>query len=181
MPYLQMKNSMRIALPLVQMLLAVGLTWNAYHHPTQETLGRAVLFALNAPVTVVCYCLETLAMFFCPSQYMTSPSTGCYPIQFIFETVIYIGLVGLLWFVVSLEVAGRGRSILTPKTGARAAVDLLATFFGVGVVAFGIVWSGRLGRPLNVRIAGITFLVWGIVIVSFYGRDLWLQTRRTQR
>lgn len=162
-----------VAFPLVQMMLAIGVTGN-YIHPADTRLPRIVLYGLNAPATLIYSYLEKLAMLFCPSQYRTGPSTGCDPLDFIFEKVVYTALIGLLWLAVSLESAGRGQSVLTPITGARAAADALAVFFGVAVGALGISLSLRLGRPWYGRVDFVAFMAWAVVIVWFYGRDLFL-------
>ena len=157
------------------MILAICVTGN-YIHSADTRLPRIVLYGLNAPATLFYTYLEKLAMLFCPSQYRTGPSTGCDPLDFIFEKVIYTALIGLLWLAVSLEAAGRGRSVLTPMTGARAAADALAIVFGVAVGALGIGLSLRLGRPWYGRVDFVTFITWAVVIVWFYGHDLFLHT-----
>jgi hypothetical protein len=167
---------MRLILPLVQMILAVGVTGN-FIRSADARLPRIVLYGLNAPATLAYSYFERLAMLLCPSVSMTGPSTGCDPLHFIFETVIYTGLIGLLWLAVSLEATGGGRSVLTARTGARAAADGLAILLGVGVVVFGIGLSLRLGRPWYGCVDFATFLAWGVIIVWFYGRDLLLDRR----
>jgi predicted membrane protein len=111
-------------------------------------------------------------MQFCPERYMTGSSTGCYPVGFVVETVVYFGLVALLWYAVALEAAGKGRSILTPKTGMRAAADCLAIVFGASVLVFGVLYSSRFGSRIDSFLVGITYLVWAVAIIVFYGHDL---------
>jgi hypothetical protein len=107
--------------------------------------------------------------------------TGCYALDFLFQTLIYFGLVWILWYCVALEVAGKGGSILTPRTGLRALTDMLAILFGEAIGAFGALLSNRIGSSVNAFLVGMTYIIWAITIIAFYSRDLWLHIRRPQQ
>jgi hypothetical protein len=172
----------RLLLPLVQVALAVVLTMPDYltppsaEHSLKEKLSLQLGFALNAPALTLRYFLEQFAMQFCPERYMTSDITGCFPLQFIFETVIYFALVLLLWYVVTLELSGR-RSVTIPKTRFRAAADALAILYGLTVGAFGALVSHQIGSPVTSFVIGTTYVIWALAIVVFYGRDLGVYLR----
>jgi hypothetical protein len=176
-----MRIRMRIALPLVQVAIAVPLTLSNYYfgsepqgHEAHRKLDVQLGFALNAPAMVSRNFLEAIAVQFCPEKYRTSPSTGCYPLPFAVETVVYFGLVGLLWYAVMLEAAGNGQSVLTTKTGMRPAADALAILFGAAVGVFGALISQQIGPRVDSFLVGIIYIIWAIAIMVFYGRDLWL-------
>ena len=109
-----MRLSLRFTLPSVQTAIAIALTMTIFSRPESETyvymdnFGLQLGFALNAPATALRYSLESLAMQFCPATYEGNSWTGCYPLAPIFETVVYFGLVWLLWYAVALEAAGGG-------------------------------------------------------------------------
>jgi hypothetical protein len=173
-----MRLSLRFTLPSVQTVIAIALTMTIFSRPESETyvymdnFGLQLGFALNAPATALRYCLERLAMQFCPATYEGNSWTGCYPLAPIFETVVYFGLVWLLWYVVALEAAGGGQSVLTPRTGRRRLTDSLLVLFGALVGVFGIL-SNRIGEPIRSTLVGVTYLLWAIAIIIFYSRDLW--------
>jgi hypothetical protein len=98
-----------------------------------------------------------------------------YPIELIIERGLYFGLVWLLWYAVSIELAGDGQSVLTPKVGARRAADVLAVSFGAMLVFIGYLVRGQFGgADTYSSLIALPYLVWGAAILAFYGRDLWL-------
>jgi hypothetical protein len=177
-----MRKMTRFLLPLVQVALAVVLTIPEYfrpessEHPLKEKLNLQLGFALNAPAATLRYFLERFAMLFCPERYMTGTFTGCFPLQFVFETIVYFGLVALLWHFVILE-SGRQESVITSKTRMRKVVDALGILFGALVGAFGVMISHQIGSPINSFVVGIMYVIWSLTIMVFYGRDFWLHFR----
>jgi|SRR5271165_2514146 len=181
-----MRAKMRVALPLVQVAIAIALAMPDYlrpeslEHPSKRNLSLQWGFALNAPATVSRYYLQRFALQFCPERYMTSDFTGCYPLDFIFETFVYFVLVWFLWRVVLREVGGRGQSVLTARTRMRSAVDAFAILFGALVAVFGTVISNQIGSR-SAALVWITYLIWAITIIVFYGHDLWVSLRRREQ
>jgi hypothetical protein len=177
---------LRFTLPSVLAAIAIAVTMSIFSRPESETyvymnnFDLQLGFALNAPATALRYCLERLAMQFCPATYQGNPWTGCYPLAPIFETVVYFGLVWLLWYAVALEVAGRGQSTLTPRTGRRGLADTLSVLFGAFVGVFGVLSSNPMGSPVRSLLVGVTYLLWALAIIVFYGRDLWVHFRTRQ-
>ena len=97
------------------------------------------------------------------------------PIEFALETVVFLLLVGLLWYLVSIELEGKGESVLTPRTGIRGTADGLAIIFGVILACLGLLVVGQFGAvTLYSNIVAIPYYIWGAAITIFYGRDLWL-------
>jgi hypothetical protein len=174
-----MRARMRIVLPLVQVVIAFALTMPSYlkpdllEYPSKKKLGLQWGFALNAPATVSRYFLQRLALQFCPDKYMTGTWTGCYPLPFVFETFVYFAFVWFLWRIVLLEISGRGQSLLTTRTRIRKLADALAIVFGALVAFFGIVISNQMGPGWHAALVGITYLLWAVTIIVFYGHDLW--------
>jgi hypothetical protein len=171
---------MRIVLPLGQVAIAIPLTLSNYNFASAPqgdgahvSLDAQLGFALNAPAMVARICLEALVVQFCPE----SPSAKCYPLAFAIETVVYFGFVGLLWYAVTLEAAGKGHSVLAAKTGKRAAADAFAILFGAMVLVFGVLITSRQGPGIGPLLVFIMYAIWAIAIMVFYGRDLWAHLR----
>jgi len=176
-----MRHKLRVAIPLVQVAIAIALTTPSYlrspsiDHPAKRNLGLQWGVALNAPAEVSRYFLQRLAMQFCPERYRGN-FTECPPLNVIFETVVYFALVWVLWCGVLLELSGGGQSVLSPRTRMRTAADLFAILFGGLVAFFGVVISDQLG-PRYAAPVGITYLIWAIAIIVFYSHDLWVHLR----
>lgn len=182
-----MRLRTRFTLPFIQTAIAAAVTMSIFSRPESlehPLVGDFVLqlgFAVNAPATVLRYCLERFAMQFCPAEHMYSPWTGCYPLAPIFETVVYFGLVWLLWYAVVLEVAGRCQRVLTPRARGRGLIDTLAALFGVFVGVFAVVDNKPMGSPVRSLLVGVTYLLWAFAIVIFYSRDLWVHFRARRK
>jgi len=165
-----MWNTRRFALPLFQVALAISLTAsnflrpNTIANPSWTAPDRQLCWALNAPVAFAMYGLERLADRLYPRSYS---------IELLLETIVFVVLVGLLWYGVSLEFGGKGQSILTPKTGARSAADVLAVIVGVLVVILGFMVRRQFGMiTVYSDLVALPYFIWGAAITIFYGRDL---------
>jgi hypothetical protein len=92
------------------------------------------------------------------------------------ETFLFIGLVWLLWYLVSVEVSGRGQSILTSKVRFRIVADVLAMLFGVAlsVMGFNIYERGFGFVTTYSTLVSAPYFLWALAIVAFYGHDLWV-------
>ena len=91
------------------------------------------------------------------------------------EKLLYLVLVGLLWYVVSIEIDGKGLSVLTPKTRMRRTADVLAVFFGVAVANTGLLirrYEFGFVTTYSTLVA-TPYFIWAVTIVVFYGHDLW--------
>jgi hypothetical protein len=181
----KMPVRMRMALPLAQVALAIALTLPTYlrpesvEHPANREFGVNWGFALNAPAMLCRYLVQRLALQFCPEKYMSGSWAGCEPLPVVFETVVYFAFVWFLWRVVLLELSGRGESILTPRTKMRVAADVFAVLFGVFMAFFGTAISRQLDQ--GAIIVWITYLIWAVMIVLFYGHDLWVCIHRREQ
>jgi hypothetical protein len=74
---------------------------------------------MNAPASLIWAFTRARGLWF-----WEHPVTG-----FILESLWYLVLVGLMWLVVTVELDGKGQSILTPKTGMRRTTDVVAIAF----------------------------------------------------
>jgi hypothetical protein len=89
---------------------------------------------------------------------------------------VHLSLTWLLWYLVSIEVGGKGYSLLTPKTRVRGVADVLAVAFGIMVGAAGLDLPSYF-LPVYARLVAAPYLIWGVAMVSFYGHDLWSSFR----
>jgi hypothetical protein len=94
---------------------------------------------------------------------------------------VYFALIALLWYAVSAEITGWNRnrlSSLTHKTSAGMWLDLLLVCFG-----FAVGFVGELVRhqfayvSLYSNLIAAPYVLWGVILVMFYGRDLWISAR----
>jgi hypothetical protein len=166
-------------LPLLQVLLAAALITSNLLRPLSYSSftypERQVCDALNAPVVLVRYYWLRFALREFPHLYAGWAGV-------IIENIMYIALVGLLWYLVSIEIGGQKEgkvSIIAEKTGMRTAFDLLLISFGIylGIVSIlelyrFVMWHGVFAIP---------YFVWAAVIVVFYTRDLWAYQRQKRR
>jgi len=160
---------MRLLLPLLQVLLAAALTIHNRLRPI-GSLGsrdrapdRQLCDALNAPAAVMRLVLLGTA----------DRWTLRYPLlQFIIETVIYMVLVWLLWYMVSIEIGGKGQSILTPRTRIRRIADVFLILFGILVATLGFLLAPDFLRTAYSNLVTIPHYIWGLAIIAFYGHDL---------
>jgi hypothetical protein len=170
---------------LLQVLLAAALiTSNLLRpdplgHPSFKAPDRQLCDALNAPVVLI----RGLWLRFAEREfpYLYSQLYEGWA-GVIIENIMYLGLVGLLWYLVGIEIEGRkeGRlSLIAAKTGMRTVSDLLLMFFGVclGIAAI----FGHAGFGTYYGLFAVPYFVWAIVIVRFYGRDLWVYQRQRRK
>ena len=166
----------RVALPFVQVIVAaVLITSNLlrpdpFWSPALTKPDRQICDALNAPATVAAkYPVDIAYQWFSPH----------YPLNLIVELIIYLSLVWLVWYVVRVEIGGKGLSVLTPKTGMRKVSDVLAIMFGALLGVAGLLVASQLPGGYG-RMISVPYLVWALAVVSFYAHDLWVCLRPTQ-
>jgi len=90
---------------------------------------------------------------------------------FITDKVVYLLLVGLLWYWIVGEVQVRGRP--TSKRRVRRAVAILVTCLGAVMIGLSILFAfGESDMPYRaLRVMG--FLIWGLFFILSLGRRLW--------
>jgi hypothetical protein len=177
-----MRSSLRIWLPLAQVLLAAVLISSnllrpdPLSNPSFKAPDRQFCDALNAPVVVIRGWFLRFAEREFPHLYgqLYGGWAGV-----IIENIIYIVLVGLLWYLVSIEIGGQKEgkvSIIAEKTGMRIVLDLLLIFFGISLGIASII--GHAGFGTWYGVFAIPYFIWAAVIVVFYARDLWVYQRQ---
>lgn len=169
-----MRNRIRLLLPLCQVVLAVALDTSNRRRPgtsAWEAPDRQFCDALNAPAALVRYFLVAFT-----DRWFPSPQT-----HYAVETIIYFLLVGVLWYTVSLEIGGTGRSVVTRATGIRLTTDVFAVAFGAALGFAGAEVRYQFGHPATTYsdLVSIPYFIWSVAIMVFYGRDLFLGTRGT--
>jgi hypothetical protein len=165
-------------LPLVQVAIAAALaTSNAlrpdsWASPTWTKPDWQLLHSINAPAALIAmYPLECAYDWFSPYH----------PLNLFVESIIRFSLIWLLWYVVSIEIGGAGQSVLTPKTRMREVADVLAIGFGAAVGVLGALYSRPVGGTFTKPIIILPYLIWPIVIMGFYGHDLWVSVRDAKK
>ncbi len=93
----------------------------------------------------------------------------------VINAVVFLALVGLLWYVVGLEIGGGGSSTILAKTRFRPIFDVLA--IGFGIVLFRYADSGMEAGYYYGTGVGFIRLLWIVAIIAFYGHDLWVTVR----
>ena len=164
-----MRPKVRIVLPLIQLAVAGALTTSNFHRPNPiaNPSFRApdwqFCAGLNAPAAII-------------RDWLTRNiwQWGHPQIDFVLQTALFFLLVWLLWYLVSIEIGGKGHSILTPKTRMRRISDLLLMVFGTAVGLGGLTVRHDLGvsGPYS-NLVAVPYYIWGVVISVFYGHDLW--------
>jgi len=170
-----MRPKVRIVLPFVQVLVAVALiTSNVLRpNPIRNPLFMApdwqLCAGLNAPATLTRGWLARIT----DGWRWGNPLTVWTP--------IYLLLVWLLWYLVSIEIGGKGQSILTPKTRMRRMADLFLIIGGaaVGLGGLSIRRESGFAAPYS-TIEAVPYFIWGVVIAVFYGHDLWVSVGGVQ-
>jgi len=96
--------------------------------------------------------------------------TACHQEYFIVESAVRLCFVWLVWYALSIEISGGGRSVLSPKTRVRRVADALAVISGAAV---------GMSAHFNLTPTAVWMLypIWGVAIMGFYGRDLWASFR----
>lgn len=116
-----------------------------------------------------------------------TPETICcwgylsHPVNLAMGTIVYFGLVWLVWYAAILEAGGGGRSVLTPKSRMRIAADVFGIVFGLGLVALGLEVRGTHFPRVYWNIVAVPYYMWGVLVAIFYGRDLRLALRDPQK
>jgi|SRR5579859_951887 len=160
-----------ILLPFVQTAVAIVLTTSnrlrplSVQNPSWTAPDKQFCDGLNAPAALIRVLLLRLADSWFPAYY---------PIQFVTETIVYFFLVGLLWYLMSLELRGNGQSVLTSKTRVRKTVDGLIILFGIALCILGVLVRGQFGAVSTYsNFVAIPYYIWGLAMIGFYGHDLW--------
>ena len=165
----------RFILPLVQVVIAAALiTSNSVRpeppadtipSPKREMLDIQYCLALNSPAAMIS-AIQIEAIHDLLWTY--------YPLYPIVNLTFFFSLVCLLWYAVSIEIGGKGLSVLTPKTGVRRVADMLAIALGIGVVIYADI------APVGIykKFVSPVHLLWALTIIGFYGHDLWASFRR---
>jgi len=173
-----MRNRLQVVLPLVQVIVAVALMTSnfmgpdSFANPAWRHADWQILGGLNAPATLVAkYPLEITYKWFSPY----------YPLNTIVEVIVRLSLIWLLWYFVAIELGGNGQSILAPKTRMRRAVDLVALIFGVVLGCVAILVGRQFAGPPYATLVSVPYLVWGLVLIGFYGHDFWASFARRRR
>jgi hypothetical protein len=151
----------RFVLPLTQAAVACALIASFLAPPHPEDFAKTeyqIYRALNAPAFLLSAVPARIAHWVYRKAY------------FIVETTVRLCFVWLVWYAVSIEISGRGRSVLSPRTRVRRVADALAVIFGAAVALSG-------GYGLHPPAIWMLYLIWGVVIMGFYGRDLWVSLR----
>jgi hypothetical protein len=170
-----MSKKLKLWLPLVQVLIAVVLVMmnarrpHTWGNPTWKELDIQLCHALNAPATVVLLFPYLISQSFGGSYYL---------VNWAVDKLIYFALVWLLWYMFSVRVTGGRIGAPIAKSGLRRATSTLASLFGVGVGVYALIVMTQFG---GVEFLGLTdyglllsvpYLVWAVIIVKFYSRDL---------
>ena len=167
-----MNRRLRLLLPLVQVAIAVILTVHNRLRPRYWESGASSAWdwqwcaALNAPATAVWACLLRFRGYWYQDHLLAG---------IVLENVVYFVLVGALWYAVSIEISGKGRSVLSANLMIRTVADLIGMIFG-GVLAWGgsEVFRYRFGYVSAYTMSVVVpYFLWAAVIVAFYGHDLW--------
>jgi len=174
-----MRAKMRFTLPLVQVAIAIGVIagnllrnqWGS--RPAFNAPEIQFCYSLNAPATRIWdWLLRVKGRWWWAPQLMEA----------IVDRLPFVVFVGLLWYLVSIEMGGSGQSVLTPKTKIRSAADVLMIAYAGWVAAFGItIRSNQFGSVTTYStLVATPYFLWALAIAAFYGHDLWvcLRTRR---
>ena len=188
-------SKIRLILPLTQAALAVVLKAHSFlgpdlpSRPAWQKADNQLCDAWNAPATLVREGLIWLASraecLLIPVR--LRPEAPCcwgylsYPVDLLIRTILYFGLVWLLWYAASIEIGGGGRSLLAPRTGMRTVADIFAVLLGASLIAFGLAVRSGFRAPSTYWNAMATpYYMWGILFVIFYGHDLRRSFRSSQ-
>lgn len=169
-----MAKTIKFYLPLGQAALVVLLmllnsmrdAWGAW-----SAIERQVSYGINAPAAFISFFLAKL-------QLDISPLVN--EIQYLFFTyAFYFMLVVMLWYAVALEVSGGSNgSSLTSLTRFRETADLMLVALGLFLIFLGVMNFDLRSARRSEMPSSIGCLVWGVVVTSFYVRDLYICTKR---
>jgi hypothetical protein len=178
-----MRFRLRIWLPLMQVLLAAALITSNLLRPLSYSSSaapdRQFCDALNAPIVLIRGWWLRFASREFPHLFnqLYGGWAGA-----IIENIMYLVLVGLLWYLVSIEIDGRKEgklSVVAAKTGMRTVSDLVLIFFGIYLGIAPILELYRFVMWHGVFV--IPYFAWASVIVVFYTRDLLAYQRQRRR
>ena len=163
-------TKIRVIIPVIQIVVAAGLIASNVRRPDPggDTIPDSrvaepdiqICWALNSPASMIAYLQRSATH----DWLWTS-----YPLYPVINVTVFLSLVGALWYLVCLEATGGGRSVLTPRTGARRVADILAMVFGVAL----LVYADNITKPVYHQVGvSLIHLTWSLAIVAFYGHDL---------
>ncbi|HET6179304.1 MAG TPA: hypothetical protein VFE61_20410 [Candidatus Sulfotelmatobacter sp.] len=180
-----MRSRLRVWLPIVQLAIAIALITSnrlqdRLESPSWIKPDRQICDGLNAPASLVRFCLLKVA---------DREFQSIRWIDSILETVVYFALVWTLWYLVSIEISGRNRkgpSALGHEyygPNLRTAIDVRLIAFGGALAVVGQLVRHQFGGlpDLYANLVSVPYFLWAIVIVAFYGRDLWVYRSRKWR
>jgi hypothetical protein len=144
-----MRLRIRVWLPLLQLTIAVVLTTvnllrhNSIENPSWVKPEKQICDGINAPATLVRFLLTKIGALEFPTFTR---------LTFVLEIMVYFVLVGLLWYVVALQVDRKTSSneshALAPSTPIRAILDVLLILFALALMVFGALVRHQFGgRP----------------------------------
>ena len=161
----------RILLPLIQTALAIVLTISNHtrpfsvERPTWTAPDKQFCDGVNAPAALLRFLVVRVIDSLFP-QY--------YSVEVVLETVIFLVLIGLLWYAVAIEFEGNGNSVLTPRMRMRRTADAAMMLFGTLLGVVGLIVRGQFGAiTIYSNIVAIPYYLWALAIIGFYGHDLW--------
>lgn len=179
-----MHRRLRFILPFVMVMVTIAMTISNFSRPggylrpwsrntsSWEAPDRQICDGLNAPATLI----RTLLLK-CADTWLHDPQA-----DFMLETIVYFSLVGVLWYLVAIKISpsslGWGGS-LTFKVEVRKSIDVIFILFGLalGVCAWFV--RHQFGHTtLYSSLISLPYLVWALILIFFYGKDLWLIARR---
>ncbi len=103
--------------------------------------------------------------------------------ELVIETLIYLGLVYFLWFIVAAEVTGSLRERLRLHPAARFGVNVLALAISVGLAIDGeTIRIHEFGwASVKSTFVSLPYDAWALLIGLYYGRDMWRLLSRAHR
>jgi hypothetical protein len=176
-----MQRRLKVILPSVNILVATLLLGWANTRPSQEwspvPWQMVLCFSVNAPANLLRVVISRLWDKTVYPHCSLANADLCLRVGWILENVGFLLAVGLVWWLVGLEIEsiGLGRRAIVPKhTPARIAVDVLLISLGA-LLIFLFVANWRIisvvFAPLPV-VEIVFHLAWGFAITIPYGYDL---------
>ena len=186
---------LRFVLPVVNVLGGSALLIYAALRP-----GRGDGISPGPQPAVLCYLINAPASVFrnfaisawdrlVVANCSAANTEACYSVGRIVEVGLFLGAVGLLWYLVGLEIESstQDKRAAVPSWSplrvlADSALIAIGVFLAVSAVAIwrGPVWMHSLWSGLG----GITYTAWATAFIATYGRDLFrciTQIRRIAR
>jgi hypothetical protein len=165
----------RIALPLVQVVVASALIAANFQRP--DTLLSPswnkpeiqICHGLNAPAALAIHLLREAAYRCVPNPHQ---------VELVLDTIVYVALVWVTWFIVGVQIERRLRSPGTGKASLRGVTDLVAITIGTAIGVVGLLVRHQFGAVTSYStLLSVPYFLWCAAIVTFYGHDLWLVSR----